>query len=93
MVVVCTKLACCTRIVYAQLSDSLQSQCGTNGSYTSYTQSIDKICGSRGQKSNIILLCAYFDRITTFETLQYRTSIKGGAHTCSVNACTPDKSM
>ena len=63
--------------------------------YTSYSQSIllDKICGSPGQKSNIILLCAYFDRIKVFETLRYRTSIKGGAHTCSVNACTLDKSM
>ena len=28
---------------------------------------------------------AYFDRITVFEVLNCRTSIKGGAHICCVN--------
>ena len=32
---VITKLACCTRIVYTKLNDSLRSQCGTNWIYSS----------------------------------------------------------
>ena len=28
---------------------------------------------------------AYFDRITVFEVLKCRTSVKGGAHICCVN--------
>ena len=35
---VCTKLACCTKIVYTKLSFSLLSQCGINWIYYLYSQ-------------------------------------------------------
>ena len=39
-IIVCTKLACCTRIVYTKLSDSLLSQCSINWIYHLYSENI-----------------------------------------------------